>query len=121
MDLTREQLLERDGQASVQPLELPEKNGTVYLRPLSAAEADEYARMVDRGTGVRAALAVRVLCNTKGERLFKNGEAQALGQSLPSKSMERIVRRAVAMNGLDDKAAEAVEAELDGEGENPTE
>jgi hypothetical protein len=64
---------------------IPEWKTTVYVRPMSGTERDSFeAEMVGRDPSSRMAnlrgrMAVRVVCNEKGERLFTDDQAAALG------------------------------------------
>ena len=64
---------------------MPEWKGAVYVRTMTAAERDSFEAEMSDAKGVvdprniRARLAVRVLVNGDGNRLFEDGDAEALG------------------------------------------
>lgn len=99
------------------PLEIPEWGECVLLRHMSAAEAAEVGRIEGRKAG---AIAARVLADAEGRRLFADDDAEALEARIQNTPMERIVREALAMNVLDRDVEADVEAELDGDAQNPT-
>jgi len=125
MDLTAQAILEADD-SSLEPLEVPEWNGTVYVRAMTSAEKDAYDRLMvrigERGQtavnaqrldNVRALLAVRVLCDKDGGRLFKDTDAAALGKK-SSKALQRVWDVARKLSGFDEEETEK-DAEAFGE------
>ncbi len=66
-------------------LPIPEWKTTVYVRPMSGTERDSFeGEMIGRAgparmANLRGRMAVRVVCNEKGERLFTDDQAEALG------------------------------------------
>ena len=63
--------------------EVPEWNGSVRLRGLSAAERDEFEATLGVSqdlTNMRARLVVSCMVDESGQRIFKNSEAKALGE-----------------------------------------
>ena len=63
--------------------EVPEWEGTVRLRGLSAAERDEFEATLGVSqdlTNMRARLVVSCMVDDSGQRIFKNSEAKALGE-----------------------------------------
>ena len=62
---------------------MPEWEGTVRLRGLSAAERDEFEAAIGVSqdlTNMRARLVVSCMVDDSGQRIFKNSEAKALGE-----------------------------------------
>lgn len=62
--------------------DVPEWNGSVRLRGLSAAERDEFEATLGISqdlTNMRARLVVSCMVDENGQRIFKNSEAKALG------------------------------------------
>lgn len=115
--LTRESLLAQAGKPlPVYPVEVAELGGTVYVRTLSAKEADDFeAAGVVRGkdgktkpnlVNFRGRLAALVLANEQGGRLCTDDDAGMLGD-LPKPVLDKIVRKANEVNGLDSEAVEA--------------
>ncbi len=92
---------------SIQPLEVPEWGGTVYLRVMTGEERDEYENgMVNPATGkltkrdnFRARLAVIVLCNEDGERLFTPGDVGKICKK-GGKALDRIFAAGTKLNGM---------------------
>lgn len=99
------------------PLDVPELGGTVYLRYMSAAEAAWLSKCDGNRSGAIAAI---VLADEHGARLFTDAESETLASKIPNKPLERIVRQALEMNVLEKGSDAQVEAELDGDTENPT-
>ena len=99
------------------PLDVPELGGTVYLRYMSAAEAAWLSKCDGNRSGAIAAI---VLADENGARLFADSDAETLASKVPNKPLERIVRLALEMNVLTKDGDGQVEAELDGDAENPT-
>ena len=108
------------------PLPIPEwGNKEVLLRFVTAAEAEEISGMAKKQVpNLAGIIAVRVLSDERGGRLFTNGDAQAVAVKLKNKVLRRIVAESLAMNALEDdeeeQTAAQIEAELAGEAENPT-
>jgi hypothetical protein len=64
------------------PVEVPEWNRTIYIKPMSGAERDSFEgetlKLKDRMANFRARTVVRVACNQDGTRLFQDSDAEAL-------------------------------------------
>lgn len=97
------------------PLEIPEWNGTVFLRVMGGKERDSYENsLVNPATGkltrrdnYRARFAVLVLCNAEGERLFGDGDVKKLsGKS--AKALDRIWDAGTKLNGMTDEDIEEI-------------
>ncbi|MFO8014747.1 MAG: phage tail assembly chaperone [Phycisphaerae bacterium] len=101
-------------------LSVPEWGGDVYVRVMTAAERDAwendlYARQ-QKGQAlknVRARLAVRVLVDEAGRRLFSDDDAAALGAK-SGRALDRIFEAAQRLNGLGPEDVEALEADFAG-------
>lgn len=93
---------------------VPEWGGTVTVRTMSGAERDAFeASIIEGKTGgrlvnVRAKLAVRVLCDDKGARLFDDDDADALGAK-SGKALDRVFDVAQRLNGIGAKEVKELE------------
>lgn len=94
-------------------VDVPEWGGTVLVRALTGAQRDawEASLQLQRGnemvrdlTNARAKLVVRALVDEKGQRLFKDQDAGALGAK-SGKVLDRIYDIVAEMSGLSDTAA----------------
>jgi len=79
MSLTAEQILAADDMG-LKKVSVPEWGGDVYIRVMSVGERDEYERMwigqKDKGIdNFRTKYLSRVLCDDKGNLLFRDKEA----------------------------------------------
>ena len=84
------------------PVELPEWDGTFYVRSLTAAEMDEFAAAMESDDRHgRAALAVRVLVDEQGERLFADEDVERLSTTQSFSTLQKIWEVAAPLNGLD--------------------
>lgn len=119
-DLTREAILGAND-VVIEPLEVEEWGGTVYIRGLSSQERDSYDRTLvrvgPRGQtsvgnldNVRATLAVRCIVDQEGNRLFSDKDAAELGKK-SSSAVQRVWELARKLSGMDDETVEA-EAEV---------
>lgn len=95
----------------IEPVDVPELGGTVYVRGMSGVERDgwETSLVVGRGKkqrinteNVRARLLVRVLCNDKGELLFAPSDATALG-GLRVDVLTKLYEVAQRLSGVSDE------------------
>lgn len=92
----------------LEALEVPEWGGTVYVRVMSGAERDSFeadcTEVSRKGSkpkleNIRAKLAVRVLCDQNGNRLFADSDAAELGKK-NSKAIDRVWESANRLNAL---------------------
>jgi len=110
MALNREEILKADDLPR-EPVDAPEWGGQVFIRTMTGTERDAWeAEMVQGKDQVdmqnfRARLAVRVLVDEKGERLFKDGDAHRLGLK-SARVLARIYDKARELNGLSNEDAE---------------
>jgi hypothetical protein len=89
------------------PVNVPEWNGTVYVRPLTGAErgALEAEALSDKSghvTTLRQRLAVRCICDQDGKRLFDDKDAAALAAKSAS-ALDRICAVISKVNALGDQ------------------
>jgi hypothetical protein len=107
--LDRDSILQAKDRAPVE-VKVPEWGGAIFVRPMSGAERDGFeAEMVGQGnrmTNLRARLAVRVVCDAEGNRLFKDEDAAAVGERSAA-ALDRIFRAAQKLNSLGDQEVAA--------------
>lgn len=113
--LTLDEILaaEADVGRRVEPVDVPEWGGRVYVRQMTAAERDEYESSLwnDQGDRVnrdnwRARFLVRVVCDESGRPLFRPEHAAALGQK-SAPAVRRVYRAAAALNHVREEDAVA--------------
>ena len=122
-------LLSREAILSAEDLDrervhVPEWGGDVYVRVMTAAERDlwesELYEARQKGLplkNVRARLAVRVLVDENGQRLFSDDDAAALGAK-SGRALDRIFEAASRLNRLGIEDMEAIEADFaEGQGD----
>lgn len=107
-----------DGIDEVKPVPLPEINGKVYVRRLSALERDrwelgnnERSKSLDGG-GIRARFAALVMCDENGAKLVKNMRDPRIEKMAKKSSrlLDRIWEVGMEFNGMREEEYE----------ENPT-
>lgn len=103
-------------------------NGHVYMKQISAADQDAYEReMVDfveqddgsmkteqKMDNMRAKYLVKVLCDSKGNRLYNDEQAKQLGNKLTS-TVREMHRLALEVNGIGKAQVEELEKNLSAE------
>lgn len=115
--LSRESILSAEDLVT-EEVEVPEWGGTVLVRTLTAKERDAFEEsMVEtRGKGrnktrelrinnVRAALVVRVIVDAQGQRLFRDTDAELLGNK-SGKALDRVWDVASRLAGMTDDDVE---------------
>lgn len=114
MELTRDQLLAAAATQALprERVDISELGGYVYVRAMTGKERDEWehslmfvtrrGRVEQRVQNVRARLAVRCLVNEAGERLFKDEDAEVLG-NLRSDVLSLIYEKAQRLSGVSDE------------------
>jgi hypothetical protein len=104
--LTRELILSFT-KLPIEEVDVPEWNGKVYIRVMTAGERDAWEGFVKKFQvqDIRARTAVTCLCDADGKRLFTDDDMPALS-NLHSKALDRIFEAAVILNavGRDDIA-----------------
>src|SRR5690349_15146048 len=113
--LSKDQILS----ATDLPLEevpVPEWGGSVFVKTMSGTERDAFEEGIvearKSGTelvNIRARLAVYVVCDKTGARLFTDDDAEALGKK-SGKALDRIFSVAQRLSGIGDSDV----AELEG-------
>lgn len=107
--LTKEQILSADD-TGLLPLHVPEWGGTVFVRVMTVGERDSYENdwMVNKTKGVdnfRSKFLQRVLCDDKGELLFKPEEIGQLAKKSARVTI-RVWEAAMKHNALTDDDVE---------------
>jgi hypothetical protein len=118
--LDKKQILEVSD-AMVEAVEVPEWGLTVYVRTLTGTDLDDFegenyeivkGQVKVNKRNVRARLLARALCTEEGVPLFTAKDVDALGAK-SGMALSRLTAVARRINGLDDKAVEAAEKNLD--------
>lgn len=109
MTPTRDSILANKTGFVVEPIDIPEWGGKVYVRTLTAAERDQFEWSVYGQRdfkNFRARLLVLAVCDEGGERVFRDEDADALGRQ-PGQIIDRIwdVATRLSAVGADDVAA----------------
>jgi hypothetical protein len=91
---------------------VPEWSGEIHLRTMTAADRDAFETTV-AGTGdgrslenIRARMLVRVICDSNGKRIFKDGDAAALG-TRSGIVLDRLFDSARALNKIGEEEVDA--------------
>lgn len=126
--LSRDEILQADD-SQYRDVDVPEWNGTVRVRALTGKERDAYEAscMQERPAmdaqgkrirgqmemhrsllNIRAKLVVRALVDADGNRLFKDQDAQALGEKSGA-VLDRLFDVAAELSGLTEEDVEALE------------
>lgn len=106
MTLTRDEILAAVAQtkAEVEKIDVPEWNGVVYARRLSAADAEAMGlfTQTDQAASGRLMLTMLVNCLTdeNGERLFADDDTAAIAAA-DFKIVVRLFQAVAKVNGLD--------------------
>ena len=105
MALTKDQILAADDMGLLE-VNVPEWNGSVFVRVMSVGERDSYENewMVNKNKGVdnfRSKFLQRVLCDEKGELLFKAEEIASLAKK-SARAITRVWEAAMKHNALTD-------------------
>lgn len=92
---------------------VPEWGGSVFVRTMSGIERDAFEQSIvdskKRGlVNVRARLAVQVVCDSAGSRIFTDADADALGRK-SGKALDRIFDVAQRLSGIGAKDVESLE------------
>jgi hypothetical protein len=107
MELKKENIISAYD-SRIEPVDVPEWGGMVYVKTMTGTERDLFDRMVLEGRGsdknanirnFRAKICVCCLCDSEGTRLFTDGEIEALGKK-SSIVLDRISEVASKMNAL---------------------
>ena len=102
--LSRDEIL-RHCELPSEELAVPEWGGVVRIRSLTAGERDAFEiELKDARTGgqvpnVRAALAVKVLTDDEGKRIFRDADAETLA-AFGAKPLDRVFSLASRLSGI---------------------
>lgn len=117
--LTREAIVAvRDIQREL--VDVPEWGGEVWVRGLTAAERDAYESGMVKNPGpnqefvldnIRAKLAVKVICDENGARLFSDADVALLAEKSGS-ALSRVWMVARRLSGMTEEAAAALTEQL---------
>lgn len=93
-------------------VDVPEWGGPVRVRMMTSAARDRFeaemaARKGDMGN-FRARLAVRCICDEQGKLLFRDDQAEALGEKSAA-AINRVFVVATELNHFSDAEVEAIE------------
>jgi hypothetical protein len=113
MILTREQILASKGKRTIEPLEVPELGGSVFVRELMGDEREAVlAKRLPDGkvdpTGLTARLLVVAVCDEDGNPMFQPSDEAALS-GIPAKALERIFTVAERLSVLDSETRKKLE------------
>jgi hypothetical protein len=91
-------------------VEVPEwgEGEIVYVRALSACEAEEKLKGIDKLSNFHGRFAALVLCDPAGNRIFQDADADALGRKSLA-ALRRICDVAQEHNGMTEKSREETE------------
>jgi hypothetical protein len=110
--LTRDQLL--SNRLPEIEIDMPEFNGTIRARGLTAGEALEHFETMGEKTRIEAIsqlIAVSVI-DDNGEKVFQNGDAETIGATWPNSALQRAAFEIMKLNGVDlEKNLSAIEGE----------
>jgi len=105
--LTRDEIMELGAKRNVELVSVPEWDGDVYVREISAGEYDKLqmkhynATKGGNQTLLRASWVVSFLCDAGGERTFADGDTQAVSQ-MGAKAIDRIYEAGQKFNKLEE-------------------
>lgn len=96
----------------IEPVDVPEWGGRLFVRVMSARERDRYeltlARQRDAGAwNIRALMVACGACDQHGRALFAVSDVEALGDKSVD-AMERVAAAVDRLNGLSPQTREAI-------------
>ena len=109
--LTRDEILTADDRG-IEAVEVPEWGGTVYVRSMTGRQKDAFELSLygdenkvekKRLNNFRARLMALTLCDEKGNLLFTEKDAEALGQKSVY-AMDRVLAASKRINGITEEA-----------------
>lgn len=90
----------------LEAVDVPEWGGSVYVPVLSLSELDAMAKLQRNTDNANALMAVRVIRDERGSRIFTDDDAAALNKK-SGKVLLRILKKFNEANGFIEGAAEA--------------
>ena len=111
--LTRDEILSK-GKLKAELVEVPEWQGAVYVRELTAAERDHWESKLVSLEGkttkltldnARASLAAATVVDAEGKRLFTVEDIEALGK-LSGAALDRVYAVATRLSGITEEDVE---------------
>lgn len=100
--------------SGIESVSVPEWGGDVHIRTMTGVERDNWevyasSQFEKKGSvNIRAKLAVLTLCDTSGNRLFKDSDLDQLSGK-NSKALDRVYSAALKLNKLTDDDIEDLE------------
>ncbi len=110
--LTKAAILAADDRKTVE-IDVPEWGGSVRLRPMTAAQRDQYdqrfaaARREGSETGVRALLVAACMVDENDKPMFTEADVLALSQKCNAPLVD-LFGRCLEMNGMTPRATERI-------------
>ena len=108
--LSKDQILNAND-VKLEEVNIPEWNGSVYVRVMSAGERDSFEIQATKPNGkqnLRARLAVLTVCDKDGNRIFEESDIPALAKKSAS-ALDAIFRVAIHLNAMTDADIEELE------------
>jgi hypothetical protein len=107
MSLDRNTILGMDDLPRTE-VEVPEWNGSVYVRTLTGSERVRLSEILESGDATGAQVVALVAVDEEGNRLFSEDDVDALSEK-NGKALERIVSAAMEWNFVTEDSLEAEE------------
>lgn len=95
--------------------EWPELDGQIYVRSLTAAERSHFEMSMDfdphgnprKTDNIQTRLAVLAMVTVEGDRIFEEGDVDALAKKSAS-ALQKVFNAAAELNGLSDESTKAI-------------
>lgn len=105
--LSKAALLAAANQTKLEPLELPELGGTVYVKAMTAGEREQFEQdMTDndlvKSKKVRATVFANSVTDENGNRLFTSDDIDSIN-SLPASIVSKVFDKSNEINGINTK------------------
>lgn len=102
--LSKAALLAAANQTKLEPLELPELGGTVYVKAMTAGEREQFEQdMTDndlvKSKKVRATVFANSVTDENGNRLFTSDDIDSIN-SLPASIVSKVFDKSNEINGI---------------------
>jgi hypothetical protein len=115
MALSAAEILNKTKRLQIKEVEIPEWDGTVFVREFTAEERDQmelaFTRATKSGTAaanLRGNVAVTCLCDENGERIFTDADAAKLKQHSAA-ILDRIFDACLELSGMGKNSVEEAE------------